>query len=150
MGFTPQDIGEYVLGEFALLNAAATTAGTAVNGKAIDRRANGSHYVSAKILVPIQYKLSSGTPIVITANLQHGATTTAYSNIGSTAAFTTITGATGGSSGYAVLAKNVDITNANRYLRVRITPDCNVVSSVQFCNYSGIVLLGGADAYPAA
>jgi len=149
------DVGESLLAEFALLNAAATTAGTAVNGKTIDRRANGSRYMSCVIHVPYQYLLTSGVVLTMNAHLQDSPTSTAWTDFGSTVQATNTvkglhTGATGGSSGFDVFARKVNIGQANRYVRARITPSCTVVSSVALCNYSGSITFGGAEVNPAA
>lgn len=148
---TPQDIGEYIAVRFALPNAAATTAGTAVNGKNIDTRSLGARYHSASLVVPFNYKKAAATVVTMNAHLQTGHTTTSYVNLGSTSGYTaTIAASSAASSGYSQFEAHIDLTMARRYLRARITPQSSVVSSVNFTNYSGVIVFGGGDQQPAS
>lgn len=161
MGFTPTDVGEYILSLTAVPSLTATSTGTAVNGDSIDRLAQGSPYKSCQIVVPFSYIKTTGVTGSMNAHLQDSAvsasTSTSWADFGSTVASAgsgvyTIAATTAAvTAGRGVYRRNVDITAARRYIRVRVTPllTAATLSTVNLLRYMGVLVLGGSDEYPA-
>lgn len=151
---TPQNIGAYITAREALNAGAGTTPGTAVDGFIIDRFALGSRMDSCKIVIPYNYVKATGTTIALNAHLRDSPTSTGWTNFGSTVQTAGVGGVVGVTTAavtsHGRFERNVDLTRARRYIRVRVTPLISVVSSINLLNYNGVLMLGGADVLPAS
>jgi hypothetical protein len=140
--------------------------GVAINGRVIDRRGDGSDvndlYLSAKVVIPFDATLVSTGTATLALKLQHSATTVSGAFVdydakdGSTVTNSTLSGSTvsGSTAQRGVLTQDFDLSSANRYVRVELTPSFShtTASSVtdEDFDFGGVVVLGGADVNPAS
>ena len=147
-----KDVGAYILARNNVPQNAGTTAGTAVNGGWLDRRSLGSHYQSCKVVVPFSYVKATGTTISVTARLQQSSagSTVGMSGLSTGTATTVAAGVSATATTVGQAFADVELTTAQRYLRVQVSPQISVVSSVNALNCQGTIVFGGADVNPAA
>lgn len=148
----PYDIGAFIAARAVLSNTAGTTAGTAAASAVVDQRALTKRYHSVKALAPFSYTKTSPGAISVAVTMQHSHTTvsTDFVTLGTAGtAVTVAAGAGTGASSRNVAVCDVSLHNARRYLRMSVTRQISVVSTVSFMAVQGVMLFGGAGNHPA-
>lgn len=152
------NIGSFLRPENILPSTAVTTISsdgapnaTEVLGFIIDRRSLDRHYLSAKILVPIQVSATGGAvnSATVTTRVLTGTSTSSIATaLGSTGVTTTFGTTTTSTSYVGVHEQNVDLRMAQRYIRVGVTPTL-AASSSGVVRYGAVIVFGGADELPS-
>lgn len=157
-----RDIGAYITPKNAL-NPVTVTAGTTADaneyeGHIIDRRSDlDDLLLSAKVVLNYDASLgTTGASLTLASNIQHSDTTasSAFSDYddkdGSTGASVTETRTTAGNaSPSGVLAYDVDLSSAKRYVRVQATPTLSATAT-DTADIGGVIVFGGSDQPPAS
>lgn len=143
--------------------------GVAQNGIVIDRGAFSTHFLSCQVVVP--FRLFTGDAAVggieataiatVAARLQDAtASGGTFANHGSSSQSASIGDTTtGASTTNGVLAFNVDLSGANQFVRVVLTPSINATGATSsgaatvVANHlftSAAIVFGGGDVNPAS
>jgi hypothetical protein len=132
------------------LTAGGTGDATLVTGIALDRFnfANGSLPMSAEFAVLFDATLSVGKTLSITFDVQHSPDNTIWTDFQTQAAVVVATGPTGGGTVVGQSSLGVDLTMANRYVRMNFTPDLSA-TSVDTAIVVGAGFFAGFDRLPA-
>ena len=125
---------------------------TELLGRIIDRQALGRHYLSAKVVLNVQYNSSGASTVAgvrMTTRVLHATSTAAgdFSNFDSTGITTSFVSTATSTSVVGVHVHDLDLRTARRYLQVEMTPNF-VASSSGGLRYGGAILFGGADELP--
>ena len=154
MSSSMRDIGAYITSRYGIAITSVTAAGTGdateVDGETVDRFALGGRNQSAKMIVAVQATLTSDKTITIEGNFQDSTNDSDWVDHGAAlAAATVCTGQTGGTEEEGVIELDVDLSSANRYVRIQVTPDMSHTGT-DTALVAGVIVFGGADALPAS
>lgn len=146
-----KDIGAHITARGC--EAASATAGgsgdaTEVDGQWIDRMG----FKSAKLVVTFDATLGDGDTLSIAANLQDAtdASGTGAADFGDALADAVVaTGGTGGSTEVGAVELDVNLTEANRFVRAQFTPDLSA-STTDTAIVAATLVLGGPNRKPAS
>lgn len=140
----------------ASINSGDTDHATEVNGVQVDLQGvTGQRYRRVKVAFPYSLSVATtGTTVSFASNLQHrdatsGAGST-WADFGTAPAAHVTTTSTSTGAHEGVFEYEQDLTTANRYIRVQVTPTFSATSSgLAILSYSGHVELKDPNKYPA-
>lgn len=145
-----QDAGALIAARYGLTGVAVTAGGagddTEVNGIWIDRLG----FSSLKVVLPYTATLGATETLSVAANIQDASDDqgTGAADFGDALASTVqATGATGGSTETGVVEMDVDLSAANRFVRVQFTPDLSRANT-DTAELAAVYLLAGSTENP--
>lgn len=154
------NVGARLVSAIGLRPQSMTTASGATNGADIDRSAQAEQLFSAKVVVSASATLKAAKQASFAVKVQHGDTTTAYtdykdyqSNTYSTTLTVGTTGSTATQTGVSGIAEfNLDLVSAKKHIRCVVTPTIAVGSSTVTASAipSVVFVFGGASVTPPA
>lgn len=150
MHMTRSDIGANLAAKYAVAGTDVTAGGsgdgTEVDGAWIDMQDFGS----SKIVIAYTATLADGETLSIAANAQDATDSsgTGAADFGTAYSSTVVaTGDTGGSTETGVVELDLDVTEANRYVRVQFTPTMSAATT-DTAELAAVYVVGGADRNP--
>lgn len=131
--------------------AGGTGAGTQVVGIGFDREsfANGSLPMSAEFSVLFDTTLAHNDTLSVAFDVQHSVDGSTWVDFATQAATVSATGNSGGTAQVGQINLPVDLTMANRYVRLNYTPTFSA-SSTDTAALQGAAFFAGFDRLPAS
>ena len=153
MHYRSTDAGALIAARYAvagvdLTAGASASDGVEINGAWIDRQG----FLSLKIVIVFRAVLGQDETLKIAANAQDATASngTGAADFGTAYASTTVaTGGAGGSTETGVVEMDLDLTAADRYVRVQLTPNLSRANT-DTAEISAVYLLAGADVEPVS
>lgn len=140
----------------ASLDSGATDHATEVNGSQVDlQTVTGQRYRRVKVAFPYSVSVATtGTTVSFASNLQHRDTTTGtgstWADFGTAPAAHVTTTSTSTGAHEGVFEYEDNLTLANRYIRVQVTPTFSATTTgLATLSYSGHLELKDPNKYPA-
>ena len=146
------DLGSLrILTAFASLTAGGSGDDTLVTGLTFDREsfANGSLPMSAEFAALFDAVLAQAKTLSITFDVQHSVDGATWVDFQTQVATVFATGPTGGGTVTGQATLGVDLTMANRYVRLNLTPDLSNTST-DTATVIGVGFFAGFDRLPAS
>ena len=147
-----QDAGALIAARYGIAGVDVTAGGAGdaaeVDGAWIDRLG----FASLKVIIAFTATLAAGETLAIAANLQDAGAVdgTGAADFGTALAPTVqATGGAGGSTETGVLELDVDLSAADRYVRVRFTPDLSAATT-DGAELAAVYVLAGATENPVS
>jgi hypothetical protein len=149
-----KDIGAFLYPLAGLAPTRLTTASSITYGTAIDRSAYTNVLLSGQVVVQASATLKAAKQATFVWKVQHGDTTTAYTDLydhtGAVVSSTLTLGTTSSTATQTVSgvsAGNYRFSGAKRYVRVAVTPTIAVGSSTVTAvgNVSSLITFGSGD-----